>query len=58
MMKVRQKISGTFRAIDGAERFCRLRCYISTVRKNGKSVFKVILRLTPGKPYTVQELIA
>lgn len=58
MMKVRQKISGTFRAIDGAERFCRLRSYISTVRKNGKSVFKALLRLTQGKPYTVQELIA
>jgi transposase len=57
MMKVRQKISGTFRSIDGAERFCRMRCYISTARKCGKSVFEALLKLARGNPYTLQELI-
>jgi transposase len=29
MMKLQQKISGTFRTIQGAEAFCRIRAYIS-----------------------------
>jgi len=57
MMKVQQKISGTFRSIAGAERFCRIRSYISTVRKCGKSVFEALKRLFQGNPYRVQELI-
>jgi transposase len=58
MMKVQQKISGTFRSVEGAEIFCRIRCYISTVRKNGKSVYEALNRLAEGNPFTVQELMA
>jgi transposase len=38
MMKVQQKISGTFRSIQGAHYFCRIRGYISTMKKNKLSV--------------------
>jgi hypothetical protein len=38
MMKVQQKISGCFRTIDGVDRFCRIRGYISTAKKQGGSV--------------------
>jgi transposase len=39
MMKVQQKISGCFRSTDGAIRFCRIRSYISTIKKHGSNIF-------------------
>lgn len=39
MMKVKQKISGDFRG-KGAEHFCRVRGYISTMRKQGINVLE------------------
>jgi len=39
-------------------RLCRIRSYISTVRKNGKSVFDALNKLARGEPYTLQELMA
>jgi transposase len=42
MMKVQQKISGTFRSFDGALSFCRIRSYISTAKKRGMNVISAI----------------
>ena len=53
MMKLQQKISGTFRTIQGAEAFCRIRAYISTIRKNGLNVIDAILAALKGAPLTV-----
>ncbi|UWJ22757.1 Mobile element protein [Methanosarcina mazei TMA] len=50
MMKLQQKISGTFRTIQGAEAFCRIRAYISTIRKNGLNVIDAILAALNGAP--------
>jgi transposase len=51
MMKVQQKISGTFRSRDGANIFCRIRSYISTVRKNGMNVMESVKNAIDGNPF-------
>jgi transposase len=51
MMKVQQKISGTFRSWEGANIFCRIRGYISTVKKNSISVIDAIQGVFEGKPF-------
>jgi transposase len=38
MIKVKQKISGTFMSFRGGEIFCRIKGFISTLKKNNKSV--------------------
>jgi transposase len=43
MMRVQQKVSGSFRSYGGAFAFCRIRSYISTIRKQGLSVIDAIM---------------
>ena len=51
MMKVQQKISGTFRSNQGADSFCRIRGYISSVKKKKLSVIDAIQDALIGKPF-------
>ncbi|MFQ5641911.1 MAG: IS66 family transposase [bacterium] len=51
MMKVQQKISGCFRSDEGAKIFCRIRGYISTVRKQRINVLEAIQMAMEGKPF-------
>jgi transposase len=51
MMKVKQKISGSFRTWAGAEIFATLRSYISTARKQGLNVLNAIHIAFIGQPF-------
>ncbi len=51
MVKVKQKVSGGFRTLEGAKRFGRIRGYISTARKNAKNVFEAIRDAFEGSPF-------
>jgi transposase len=48
MMKLRQKISGGFRSLGEAQRFCRIRGYISTLRKQGIDVLNALKQVFIG----------
>ena len=51
MMKVREKISGTFRSEAHGKAFCELRGIISSVRKQGRAMLASLkdLILSPAK---------
>jgi transposase len=42
MMKVKQKISGCFRSLDGALDFAVIRSFISTAKKQGWNVLQAL----------------
>ena len=50
-VKVKQKVSGAFRTVDGAKQFCTIRGYISTARKQGPSVLNALEAAYRGKPW-------
>jgi transposase len=50
MMKLKQKISGCFRSSKGALMFCRIRSYLSTLRKQGVNIWDAIVEIFMGCP--------
>ncbi len=50
MTKVREKISGCFRTPTGAERFCRIRGYVSALRKQGRPILSALRSAVSRRP--------
>lgn len=53
MVKVQQKIAGSFRSDEGATSFCRIRSYLSTMHKQGHSMLTALAAVFAGKPLPV-----
>ena len=53
MFKLKQKISGCFRTEKGAKIFCRVRSYISTLKKQGKNVWENLCAIFNNPTSTV-----
>jgi transposase len=51
MVKIKQKVSGSFRTSTGAETFCNIRSYISTARKHGLNVINATHNALIGNPF-------
>ena len=51
MSKLQQKIAGSFRTDDGAHHFCRIRGYISTLRKHAVALLPALVSLWSPSPF-------
>ena len=50
MLKVQQKIAGSFRADSGAEAFTRIRGYCASLRKQGAALLAALQTVWIGQP--------
>jgi transposase len=53
MVKVQQKVSGTFRTDSGMTAFCRIRSYLSTMRKQARPLLPALAAVFSGQPFPI-----
>ena len=54
IFKVKQKVSGCFRTMEGARDFAAIMSYIGTARKHGVSGFIAVKNALVGLPFSVK----
>ena len=50
MPKVKQKVSGCFRALHAAQTYCVIRSYSATLHKQGANIFEALVATFKGAP--------
>jgi transposase len=50
MLKVKQKVSGCFRTMDGARNFSTIRSYLATLAKQGRNLLEALVMSAMGRP--------
>ena len=50
MPKVKQKVSGCFRTMQGAQTYCVIRSYCATLLKQGANIFEALVATFKGAP--------
>lgn len=53
MPKVKQKISGSFRSLQGAQNFCAIRAYLDSLHKQGHNLFHALRMTFIGQPTSI-----
>lgn len=53
MVKVQQKIAGTFRSEGGITAFCRIRSYLGTMRKQGQTMLAALAAVFADRPLLI-----
>ena len=51
MVKIRQKVSGCLRTLDGAQQFALIRSYLATATAHGRNTMDALTELATGRPW-------
>ncbi|MEU0155924.1 IS66 family transposase, partial [Micromonospora fulviviridis] len=51
MVKIRQKVSGSLRTLDGAQQFALIRSYLATATAHGRNIMDALTELATGRPW-------
>ena len=51
MPKLRVKVSGCLRSLDGAKDFAAIRSYIATATRTGQNMLHVLIQAAAGTPW-------
>lgn len=58
MLKLRQKVSGSMRTLDGARDFCDIRSYLATAVKHGVRFIDALTMLAERRPWLPGEAMS